>query len=153
MEKYMLQAIELAKKAAESGEVPVGALVVEDSTGEVLARAYNLRESKRSATAHAEILAIEDACKRRESWRLSGCTLYVTLEPCPMCAGAIINSRIDRVIYGAKDALAGCCGSVINFNSYPFNHAFELVGGICEEECAALLQDFFKIKRNRTERV
>ena len=149
----MIQAIELAKKAAQCGEVPVGALIVEDATGMVLAQAYNLRESNKSATAHAEILAIEEACQKRGSWRLSGCTLYVTLEPCPMCAGAIINSRIDRVIYGAKDALAGCCGSVINFNSYPFNHAFELVGGVCEEECVALLQDFFKAKRNRTEMV
>ena len=149
----MMQAIELAKQAARLGEVPVGALIVEDSTGEVLAQAYNLRETNKLATAHAEILAIEEACQKRGSWRLSGCTLYVTLEPCPMCAGAVINSRIDRVIYGAEDALAGCCGSVINFNSYPFNHAFDLVGGICEKECAALLQDFFKAKRNKTERV
>lgn len=147
MEKYMLRAIELAKKAAECGEVPVGALIVEDATGEVLAQAYNLRETNKLATAHAEILAIEEACARRGSWRLAGCTLYVTLEPCPMCAGAIINSRIDRVVYGAKDALAGCCGSVINFNSYPFNHAFELIGGVCEEECSAVLKTFFKSRR------
>ena len=133
----MGQAIELAKRAAEQGEVPVGALVVKSDTGEVVSGAYNLRESGKSATAHAEILAIEDACKKLGGWRLSGCTLYVTLEPCPMCAGAIINSRIDRVVYGASDALAGCCGSVMNFNAYPFSHAFQVSSGVCEDECVA----------------
>ena len=145
--ELMREAIELAKKAAQLGEVPVGALILDDSTGEVLARAYNLRESKRMATAHAEILAIEEACAKRGDWRLFGCTLYVTLEPCPMCAGALVNSRIERVVYGASDALAGCCGSVINFNSYPFNHAFTIIGGVCEEECRELLQSFFKGRR------
>lgn len=144
---FMDRAIELATAAAEQGEVPVGALVVNNKSGEIIAEAYNLRENKKSATAHAEILAIEEACKKVGSWRLSGCSLYVTLEPCPMCAGALVNSRIDRVIYGASDALAGCCGSVINFNSYPFNHAFEIIGGVCEDECRALLQTFFEAKR------
>ena len=146
---FMERAIELARIAAEHGEVPVGALVVDNKSGTVIAEAYNLRENKKSATAHAEILAIEEACEKMGSWRLSGCSLYVTLEPCPMCAGALVNSRIDRVIYGASDALAGCCGSVINFNSYPFNHAFEVIGGICEDECRELLKDFFEKRRSK----
>ena len=144
---FMKRAIELAKRAAEIGDVPVGALIVNSESGEIIAEAYNLRENKNSATAHAEVLAIEEACNKLSSWRLLGYTLYVTLEPCPMCAGALINSRIDRVVYGAKDEVAGCCGSVINFNSYPFNHAFELTSGICEDECAQLLKDFFVGKR------
>ena len=144
---FMQQAIELARQAAQSGEVPVGAIVVDNATNEVLSKAYNLRQTNKIATAHAEIIAIEDACKKKKSWRLSGCTLYVTLEPCPMCAGAIVNSRIERVVYGAKDELAGCCGSVINFNSYPFNHSFEITQGVCESECRELLQIFFKEKR------
>jgi tRNA(adenine34) deaminase len=145
--ELMGKAIELAECAAKLGEVPVGALIVDNKTGEIISAAHNLRENKKMATAHAEILAIEEACAKRGDWRLSGCTLYVTLEPCPMCAGAIVNSRIDRVVYGASDALAGCCGSVINFNSYPFNHAFSLTCGVCEEECRALLQAFFKGRR------
>ncbi len=145
--EFMRQAIALAKKAAELGEVPVGALIVDNNTGEILASAYNLRETEKKATAHAEVMAIDRACSKRGDWRLSGCTLYVTLEPCPMCAGALINSRIDRVVFGAADLLAGCCGSVINFNSYPFNHAFALRGGVCEDECRELLQNFFKKRR------
>ena len=144
---FMQRAIELAKRAYEQGEVPVGAVVVNRESGEIISEAYNLRENKKSATAHAEVLAIEEACGKLSSWRLSGCTLYVTLEPCPMCAGALINSRIGRVVFGTKDALAGCCGSVINFNSYPFNHAFELTSGVCEDECAELLKSFFAKKR------
>ena len=105
---YMKNALEQAKLAAEKGEIPVGALVVDSESGEILAAAHNLRESNKSAIAHAEVLAIEEACKKRGSWRLHGCTLYVTLEPCPMCAGALVNSRIDRVVYGAKDMIAGC---------------------------------------------
>ena len=143
---YMKQAIALARQAADIGEVPVGALVV-DAEGEIIAEAYNLREANKSATAHAEVLAIEQACTKLGGWRLSGCTLYVTLEPCPMCAGALINSRIDRVVYGATDALAGCCGSVINFNHYPFNHSFALTAGVCEEECREVLRGFFEKKR------
>lgn len=144
----MKEALSLAKKAAQAGEIPVGALVVDNTTGEVLAGAHNLRESEHSAIAHAEALAIDEACRKRGSWRLHGCTLYVTLEPCPMCAGALVNSRIDRVVYGAKDMLAGCCGSVINFNAYPFNHAFAVEGGVCEKECRELLQRFFNEKRS-----
>ena len=146
---FMKQAIALAKTAAEQGEVPVGALVVNSDTGEVVSSAYNLRENGKNATAHAEILAIEDACRAVGGWRLSGYTLYVTLEPCPMCAGAIINSRIDRVVYGASDALAGCCGSVMNFNAYPFSHAFKVSAGVCEDECVALLQAFFEQRRKK----
>lgn len=145
--ELMQIALELARKAAELGEVPVGALVADSATGEIISSAYNLRESEKRATAHAEILAIDEACAKRGDWRLSGCTLYVTLEPCPMCAGALVNSRIDRVVFGASDALAGCCGSIINFNSYPFNHAFALTGGVREEECREVLQEFFKKRR------
>ena len=144
---YMKEALEQAKLAAEKGEIPVGALVVDSESGEILAAAHNLRESNKSAVAHAEVLAIEEACRKRGSWRLHGCTLYVTLEPCPMCAGALVNSRIDRVVYGAKDMLAGCCGSVINFNAYPFNHSFSIVGGVCEQQAAELLKSFFEEKR------
>ena len=145
--EFMREALELARLAADMGEIPVGALVVDSNSGEVIARAHNLRENNKLATAHAEILAIEEACRKRGGWRLNGCTLYVTLEPCPMCAGAIVNSRIDRVVWGADDMVAGCCGSVINFNSYPFNHAFAMSSGVCEEECKELLQEFFKTKR------
>ena len=115
--EFMLRAIELAKLAASEGEVPVGAVIVDSKTGEVVSEAYNRRERGKNAIAHAEILAIQSACKERDGWRLCNCTLYVTLEPCPMCAGAIVNSRIDRVVFGAEDMLAGCCGSVIDFNS------------------------------------
>ena len=144
---FMRLAIELAKEAYKYGEVPVGALVADNATGEILSKAYNLREKNKMATAHAEILAIEQACQKRGSWRLSGCTLYVTLEPCPMCAGALINSRIDRVVFGTSDALAGCCGSLMNFNFYPFNHSFEIISGVCEDECRNLLRDFFEERR------
>jgi tRNA(adenine34) deaminase len=144
---YMTKALEQAKMAADMGEIPVGAVVVDNASGEILAEAHNLRENEQSAIAHAEVLAIEVACKKRGSWRLHGCTLYVTLEPCPMCAGALVNSRIDRVVFGAKDMLAGCCGSVINFNAYPFNHSFSVESGLCEKECRELLQEFFNKKR------
>ena len=146
-EKYMLEALELAKTAARLGEVPVGAVVVRD--GEIIGKGYNLRENKKSASAHAEIIAIEQACNALGSWRLSGCTLYVTMEPCPMCAGAIVNSRIDRVVYGCKDVVAGCCGSVINFNAYPFNHSFTIESGVCETQATELLKGFFAEKRKR----
>ena len=145
--EFMRVALTEARKAAEMGEIPVGAVVVKD--GEILASAYNLRENKKSATAHAEVLAIEQACERVGDWRLSGCTLYVTLEPCPMCAGAIVNSRIARVVFGSTDSAAGCCGSLINFNAYPFNHSFEIEGGVCESECVALIKDFFEQRRKR----
>lgn len=142
---FMQQALALAKRARNEGEVPVGAVVVKN--GEIIGSGYNLRENKGMATAHAEILAIEAACEKLGTWRLLGCTLYVTLEPCPMCAGAIVNSRIERVVYGVKDNAAGCCGSVIDLNRYPFSHSFSLTQGICEDECALLLKEFFKTKR------
>ena len=134
----MKEAIALARLAADKGEIPVGAVVVRN--GEIIGRGYNLRESEGRATAHAEVLAIEDACRSIGSWRLSGCTLYVTMEPCPMCAGALINSRVDRVVFGCYDAVAGCCGSVVDLCRYPFNHAFEAVGGVCEDEAAELVK-------------
>ena len=142
---FMQQALLLAKRAMDEGEVPVGAIVVRN--GEIIGSGYNLRESCGMATAHAEILAIEEACKKLGTWRLLDCTLYVTLEPCPMCAGAIVNSRIARVVYGVKDSAAGCCGSVVDFNRYPFSHSFSLTSGICEDECALLLKEFFKSRR------
>jgi tRNA(adenine34) deaminase len=145
--KYMERAIALAEYAADLGEIPVGAVIVDNESGEIISEAYNLRETKKIATAHAEILAIEEACRKRGGWRLNDCTLYVTLEPCPMCAGALINSRIDRVVFGAEDMIAGCCGSVVNFNAYPFNHSFKITGGVCESECRDILKDFFDKKR------
>ena len=143
--EYMAIALGLARKAAELGDVPVGAVVVKD--GQIIAEGYNERVFCGSATSHAEVLAIERACAKLGSWRLSGCTLYVTLEPCPMCAGAIINSRIDRVVFGAKDAKAGCFGSLINFNSYPFNYKPTLTEGVCADDCARLLSEFFEKRR------
>lgn len=145
--EMMKRALELARRASDMGEIPVGALVVDSKSGKIISEAHNLRETNKIATAHAEILAIEEACRARGGWRLGGCTLYVTLEPCPMCAGALINSRIDRVVYGTEDMLAGCCGSVINFNSYPFNHSFAVTGGVCENECRELLTEFFEKRR------
>ncbi len=147
--QLMRQALALAKQAAELGEVPVGAIVVNESTGEIVSSGYNLRETNKSVAAHAEVIAIEEACRRLGTWRLNGYSLYVTLEPCPMCAGALVNSRIDRVVFGAYDPVAGCCGSVINFNSYPFSHAFRLTGGVCELESKELLQEFFKKHRKK----
>ena len=144
-EQFMQEALALAKIAASCGEVPVGAVVVRE--GEIIGRGYNRRETDGSAIAHAEILAIEEACRAVGSWRLHGCTLYVTLEPCPMCTGAIVNARLDRVVYGLKDPAAGCCGSVLNINRYPFSHAFALTSGVCEEACAEILQGFFKARR------
>ena len=141
-EEYMKKAIELAKMSLDSDDVPVGAVVVKD--GQVIGRGYNRREVDSSATAHAEVLAIEDACKALGTWRLTDCDLYVTLEPCPMCAGAIINSRIRRVVYGVKDEKAGCCGSVADFFAMPFNHTPLSRSGILAEECRALLTDFFQ---------
>ena len=145
-EEFMRLAIEQAQLAAQLGEIPVGAVVVKDD--QVIGRGYNRREIDSSATAHAEVLAIEDACKHLGTWRLTDCELYVTLEPCPMCAGAIINARIRRVIYGAKDERAGCCGSVADFFVMPFNHNPLSRSGILAEECKSLLLDFFSSLRN-----
>ncbi len=143
----MTEALYEAKLAFDMGEIPVGAVVVRD--GEIIGRGHNQRENKKSATAHAEVLAIEQACQRVGDWRLSGCTLYVTLEPCPMCAGAIVNSRIAKVVFGCTDRAAGCCGSLINFNAYPFNHAFQIESGVCESEAAELITSFFEKKRGK----
>jgi len=145
-EKYMTEAVLLAREAARNDEVPVGAVIVKN--GEIIASAANLRERGHDATAHAEILAIREACDRLGSWRLSDCELYVTLEPCPMCAGAIINSRIKRVIYGAKDARGGAMGSVMNLCSYPVFFKPEIIGGVCENTCRKVLQDFFERQRS-----
>lgn len=146
-EKWMCLALEQARHAAEMGEVPVGAVIVKD--GEVVAAACNTRETEKNAVHHAELLAIDKACARLGGWRLWQCDLYVTLEPCPMCAGAIINSRIKRVVYGACDAKAGCCGSVVDLFSLGFNHRPVVESGVLEEECTALLQAFFEELRRK----
>ncbi len=140
--KFMTQAILLAKKAGEMGEVPVGAVVVRN--GEIIAEGYNRRETDKCATAHAEIEAINAACKKLNDWRLDDCELYVTLEPCPMCSGAIINSRIKTVVFGAYDTKSGALGSVANFANIPFLFTPEVYGGICEQECVQILKDFFE---------
>ncbi len=143
---YMQLALVQAKKAAELGEIPIGAVLV--CGGEVIAAAYNQREMLPDATAHAEILAIRQGCARLGRWRLSGCTLYVTVEPCPMCSGAIVNSRIDRVVYGCPDVKAGGVESIFNIlTNDNLNHQVEVIGGICEEECASVMRDFFRRRR------
>lgn len=142
-EEYMLEALRLAKRAQESGEVPVGC-VITNSSGDIVAKGYNRRETELSALAHAEIIAIDEACRTLGSWRLNGCNLYVTLEPCPMCAGAVINSRISRVYYGARDGAMGACGGVINLFMERFPHSPELLGGILEQECSEILSSFFR---------
>ena len=146
---WMHQALLEAKKAAALGEIPVGAVIVRDE--QVIARAHNRRELDQDAMAHAEVLCIQQACRVLNSWRLSGCTLYVTLEPCPMCSGAIINSRLDRVVYGAKDDKAGCAGSVADLFVMPFNHTPVIRSGILEEEGAAVLREFFETLRKKPE--
>ena len=141
-EAYMSQALELAREAAASGDVPVGCVIVRD--GEVIGRGRNRREEAGDATAHAEVEAIRDACARLGSWRLHRCVLYVTLEPCPMCAGAIVNARVEEVRYGVKDEKAGCCGSVLNLFEERFNHRPRIYQGPLERECEAVLQEFFR---------
>ncbi len=144
--RFMKRAIEIARQAGARGEIPVGAVIVKD--GEVIAEGTNRREEKKSALSHAETEAIAAACRKLGDWRLDGCTLYVTLEPCPMCAGAIINARISTVVFGAFDLKAGSFDSVVNLASYPYDSRPEVYGGICEDECAALLRDFFKAVRD-----
>ena len=139
--RFMLRALELAQEAAAAGEVPVGAVVVKE--GRVIGEGRNRREENGDATAHAELEAIRDACRRIGSWRLHRCTMYVTLEPCPMCAGGIINSRIETVRYGVRDEKAGACGSVLNLFEERFNHHPRLYRGPLEEECRDQLQEFF----------
>ena len=139
---YMLEALALAKEAAAEGEVPVGCVVVRD--GKIVGRGRNRRETGKNALAHAEIAAIDDACRNLGGWRLWDCTLYVTLEPCPMCAGAILNARIKRVVFGASDKKYGAVNSVCSLFSMDFNHHPEVEAGVMEEESAALLQAFFQ---------
>ena len=145
-EEYMRLALAQARLAAAQQETPIGAVLVWE--GEVVAAAYNRRELDKRAIAHAEILAIDEACRKLGGWRLHKATLYVTLEPCPMCAGAIINARVKRVVYGAADPKAGCCGSVTDLFREPFNHHPEVTGGVLAEESAALLTSFFKRLRS-----
>ena len=140
--EYMDEALALAREAAAEGEVPVGCVIV--CKGEIVGRGRNRRERGRSALAHAEVEAIRQACETLGGWRLWECTLYVTLEPCPMCAGAIINARIPRVVYGARDEKSGACGSVCDLFHMDFNHHPKVETGIREEECAALLTEFFQ---------
>ena len=141
-EGYMRQCLTLAERAAELGEIPVGAIVVKD--GQVIGQGYNRRETDRDATAHAEMLAIREACAKLNSWRLTGYTLYVTLEPCPMCTGAILQSRIDQVVFGAFDPKAGCCGGLVNLTHEDFESKPAIYGGVLEEDCTAILQKFFE---------
>lgn len=143
----MREALSLAERAASEGEVPVGAVIVYD--GEIIASGYNRRESDKNALAHAEIIAIDAACKARGGWRLSGCTLYVTLEPCLMCAGAIVNARIDRVVYALPDPKSGAFGSVTDVSELPVNHHPEVTNGVLAEPCKEVLQSFFKKLRQR----
>lgn len=139
--KYMYEALRLAKEAGKMGEIPVGAVIVKD--GEIISEGKNMRENKQNALSHAEIEAINNACKALHSWRLDGCEMYVTLEPCPMCAGAIINSRIKTLVFGAYDQKSGSIDSVVNLCDLPYNHKVEVYGGICEDECLAVLKEFF----------
>ena len=139
---FMEQALALAKEAALDGEVPVGCVIVRD--GKILATGRNCRETDKTALGHAEIQAIDAACKALGGWRLWDCTLYVTMEPCPMCAGAIINARIPRVVFGARDEKFGACGSVCDLFSMPFNHQPQAISGVMEEESKALLEEFFR---------
>lgn len=142
----MARALSLAKKAALKDEVPIGAVIVKD--GKVIAEGYNLKEKKNCSVYHAEIVAILKACKKVGDWRLNGCSMYVTLEPCPMCAGAIVNSRIDELIFGAYDKKAGGCKTLYNITEDPrLNHRLKVTGGIMQEECADILSKYFENKR------
>lgn len=147
MNKFMEKALNLAKQSFDEGEVPVGAVVVKD--GIIVGSGRNRRENGKNALLHAEISAIDEACKNLGGWRLWQCEMYVTLEPCPMCAGAIINSRIKKVTFGAYDKKAGSFGSVVDFNSLPFNHKPQVEGGVDEKECSQLLSLFFEELRKR----
>ena len=139
-------ALEEAEKAREKGEVPVGAVIVKN--GEIIARAHNLKETLKDPTAHAEILAIREACNKLNNWRLHGCEMYVTLEPCSMCAGALIQARLKKVYIGTMDKKTGACGSVLNLLNYEFNHKVDVETGILQQECEGILKDFFKELRD-----
>lgn len=140
-EEFMKEALRLAEKAAQSGEVPVGAVIVKED--KIIAKGYNKREAKQNALSHAETEAINAACEALSSWRLDGCTMYVTLEPCPMCTGAIMASRIERVVFGAYDEKGGAMGSVCNLCEMPFMNKPQVIGGFTERECAGILTEFF----------
>jgi len=145
-EQYMRQAIEAAKIAQENGDVPIGAVVVYEN--QIIGRTYNQREQLKDPTAHAEIIALTQAAAFIESWRLTGCTMFVTLEPCAMCAGALVLGRLDRLVYGCNDPKAGACGSLYNIvQDGRLNHRLEITSGVLADECAKLLQDFFRQKR------
>lgn len=144
--RWMTLALQEARLAAEQGEVPVGAVIVQQ--GVLLAKDHNRREQHQSALSHAEVLTIGHACHTRSQWRVSGCTLYVTLEPCPMCAGAILNARIDRVVFGAFEEKGGCCGSLLALFDQPWLHQPRYLGGVCAAESTSLLQQFFAQRRN-----
>lgn len=146
-ENFMREALSLAREAAEEGEVPVGAVVVYN--GNIISRGRNRREVGKNALAHAELEAISGACQALGGWRLWQCTLYVTLEPCPMCAGAVINARLPRIVYGASDPKAGSCGSLVDLFSIPYNHRPQVTAGVLEEECAGILKEFFARLRER----
>ena len=145
-EYYMAKALELAREAAEDGEVPVGCIIL-DKDNNIIGRGRNRREKCSDATAHAEIEAIREACSKLGDWRLDECSIYVTLEPCPMCTGAIINSRIPKLVFGARDAVTGSCGSVIDLFSENYGHRPAVFSGVLKDDSASLLKDFFKDKR------
>lgn len=149
MDIYMKRAIELAELAASNGEVPVGAVVVKKTTGEIVGEGRNMRESSKNALAHAEIIAIDMACRTLGGWRLPDCAIYITLEPCPMCCGAIINARIDEVIFGAYDVKSGSAVSVQKIFELPYNYRPEVVGGLMEKDCADVLSLFFRQLREK----
>lgn len=143
-EYYMRRCIELAKKAAENGDVPVGAVVVRQSDGEIVGEGFNRREKDRSSLSHAELIAIAEASRKLGGWRLIDCALYVTLEPCVMCAGAVVNSRIERVVFGADELRFGACGSLFDVFSQGLNHTPQVTRGVLKDECVTLLKDFFR---------
>ena len=145
-ETYMEEALRLAGEAMEKGDVPVGCVIV-GAEGVIIGRGMNRREAGSDATAHAEVEAIRDACRNTGNWRLDGCTLYVTLEPCPMCAGAIINSRVSTVVFGARDSIAGACGGVLDLFSEHFGHSPAVFSGVLEARCSSLLREFFSALR------
>lgn len=146
--KFMKEALKEAQKSYKKEEIPVGAIIVKD--GKIIARGHNLKETKTDPTKHAEIIAIQKACKKLQTWRLTGCTMYLTLEPCSMCAGSLIQSRLDKVVIGTMDEKTGACGSVLNLLAdYKFNHIVQIETGIMQEECKTILQQFFKELRAR----
>lgn len=148
--RYMKEAMKQAKKAYETGEVPIGCIIVEKETGRIIGRGYNRRNTDKTTLAHAEITAIKKASKTAGDWRLEGCTIYITLEPCPMCAGAIVQARLDRCVFAAPSDKAGCAGSVVNLLDEPsFNHQVEITSGVLESESQELIKKFFKELREK----